>query len=272
MIRPLFWLTGIFWAVLLVGLGGCSQKSQTDPLVSRAEPAPASQCALPIDEIEDKHPGSLRGWHLYQDNNARATVGDAISFIGQYQPESNRILFQQPPWITVAFASDKAKAGERPDTFQAFVVHPQPSPVGLEANGYARFKGVLKVNQPHLSTNYKDDRNIPVFQVNLTEANAIRLAQPVDKLQQSCPAIVRQAEPRLREWCARNHLKYNFDASNLSMSWYHGRIAFTAPVTTYPRFSFTPVPYATLSVLFDPETGNPTGLIIQRRIWQDPHD
>ena len=269
MMRYLAGLHGTLTFLLILNMGGCGRQ-QSNPLTQPA--SPASHRELPIEVIEDTHPASLRLWHLYENADATATVGDAITFIGQYRPESNYIVLQQPPWITVAFAPGKERGGNHPDTFQAFVVRPQTPPTGLDAHGYAHFKGVLKINQPGLSTDYKSQHDIPVFMADLTDIKAIPLTQPMEKLQQSCPAIIQDAEPRLRTLCDQYKLQYNFDASKLAMSWYRGSIAFTAPVTTYPRFSFTPIPYATISVLFAPETGKPAGLVLQRRIWQDPRD
>ncbi len=262
-------LSGTLTFLLILNMGGCGRQQSNPP----TQPAsPASHRELPIEVIEDTHPASLRLWHLYENADASATVGDSITFTGQYRPESNSIYLQQPPWITVTFAPSKERGSDRPATFQAFELRPQTPPPGLAAHGYAHFKGVLKVNQPDLSTDYKYQHDIPVFMVDLTDTKAIPLAQPMETLQQSCPAIIEQAAPRLRKLCDQYKFQYNFDASKLAKSWYRGSIAFTAPITTYPRFSFTPVPYATISVLFAPETGRPTSLVLQRRIWQDPRD
>jgi len=226
----------------------------------------------PISVIEDKTPGSLHRWRLYERTDATATVGDEISFVGRVEAAGNEVRLEEPPWLTVAFSKEPPAGADRPPTYQAFSFQCDKLPEDIDATGFARFTAKVLVNRPDLSNDAKSRKNIPVFRIELVKVAPIRCRRALDDLKKSAAADIRAVEPRLRELCGRYNLRYDFDESKLSHSWYKGCVAFTSIATTHPVFSIKPLPYATISALYEPETGRLSGFVFMRRIWRDPPD
>jgi len=226
----------------------------------------------PISVIEDKTPGSLHRWHLYERIDATATVGDEISFVGRVEAACNEVRLEEPPWFTVAFSKEPPDGADRVPTYQAFSFQCDKLPEDIDATGFARFTAKVLVNRPDLSNDAKSRKSIPVFRIEPVRVAPIRCRRALDDLKKSAAADIRAVEPRLRELCGRYNLRYDFDESKLSHSWYKGRVAFTSIATTHPVFSIKPLPYATISALYEPETGRLFGFVFTRRIWQDPPD
>jgi len=227
---------------------------------------------VPIIETEDKTPGSLRGWHLYDLDNASAVLGDKLTFVGRYDAKEHSVSLLSPPWITVAFAREKKPGEDRILTWQVFAFQCEDAPAGVEDKGFVKITGQTALHRPELTPQQKYDQQINIFRIQIAEAEAVPCVRAIEQLEKDAVAEVRQAETRLKEICTKQNLTYNFAADSLSWSWYKDRLAFTTTVTTHPRFSFKPVSYATISVLFDPATGKATQLVFQRRVWQDPRD
>jgi hypothetical protein len=227
---------------------------------------------LPISVTEDKNPGSLHLWHLYERTDATAAVGDEITVVGRIPAGESQILLEAPPWLTVAFSKEKKHGADRPGTFQAFSLQCEERPKDLDTTGFATMTGRVLVNRPELSADVKYQQNIPVFRMEVSKVTPLHCRRSLDELQKAAAAGIRSADGRIRKLCASHGLQYEFDDSKLSHSWYQGLIAFTSIVSKHPVFSFRPVPYATISVLYKLETGELTGFVFTRRVWQDPHD
>jgi len=253
---------GVFAACIL----SSAEQGDRKPVVA------ADAKSIPISVIEDKTPSSLYLWHLYERTDATATVGDEISFVGRVEAATKEVHLEDPPWFTVVFSKEPPAGADRAPTYQAFSFQCDKPPKGIDATGFARFTGKVLVNRPDLSIDAKSQKNIPVFRIEPVKVVPIRCRHALDDLKKSAVADIRAVEPRLRELCGRYNLRYDFDESKLSRSWYKGCIAFTSIATTHPVFSTKPLPYATISALYEPETGRLSGFVFMRRIWRDPPD
>ncbi len=234
--------------------------------------AAADAVSPPISIIEDKMPDSLHRWYLYERTDVTATVGDEISFVGRVEAASNEVHLEEPPWFTVAFSKESLGGADRAPTYQAFSFQCDKLPEDIDATGFARFTAKVLANRPDLSNEAKSQKDVPVFRIEPVKVVPIRCRRALDDLKKSAAADIRAVEPRLRELCGRYNLRYDFDESKLSRSWYKGCVAFTSIATTHPMFSVKPLPYATISALYEPETGRLSGFVFARRIWQDPPD
>jgi hypothetical protein len=228
--------------------------------LASGRPLPAVE--LPIEVVADPEPGALRGWHLYVHDGDAPTVGDRVAVVGQYETATGRVMLRQPPWLTVR---PEPGAG-RGRTRQVFSVGVGPAPEGLDADGFVRCHGVLVADEPG------PDGDAPRYRLATVQTEPIRLARPIATLEADAPAVVEREAKRLRAICAAHGLRYDPAAEPLGMSWHRGRIAFTSRLSAQPPFSFKPVPYATVSVLYDPATGAAERLVVTRRMWADPPD
>ncbi|MFM7109472.1 MAG: hypothetical protein ACKOZU_12920 [Planctomycetaceae bacterium] len=231
-------------------------------LVAILPPRSARSGELPLDVVEDLRPDALHAWHLYDHEGDSPTVGDRISLVGQFDVESRSVVLRQPPWLVV---SPEPRA-DRSRTRQVFAVGLAQAPEGLDADGFMRVEGTLVAADPDPDDG---DRG---YRLDAARAEPIRLARPLAELEADVAGIVRGAEARLRTVCMEHELRHDFDPDPLGMSWHNGRIAFTARLSAHPGFSFKPVAYATVSVVFDPATGEADRLIVTRRLWADPPD
>jgi hypothetical protein len=226
---------------------------------------------LPIVVQEDKTPGSLMRWHLYERLDETSVVGERITLVGQFDRDKKQILLASPPWLTVAFAGEKGANAEGIKTLQVFSFACDGLE-GLDEVGFATFTGKIVEHRPDLSAADKDRQRIPPLRLEVTKLQGIRSLRSPAELLKVAEDDIRKIEPQLRELCAKYELTYDFDPSKLSSSWFEGNVACTSIATKHPRFSFKPLPYATISVLYDPVTGKPTRYLFTRRIWQDPRD
>lgn len=234
--------------------------------------AAATKEGLPIVVREEKRPESLHLWHLYERLDETTRVGEKVTFVGRLRPQERKVSLHSPPWFIVGLTPETDPRKERSKTVQAFEFAVDVVPMGFDGEGFGTFTGTVGFHSPDLSTNDKLDAGIPVFHLAVTKADAIPCKVPIHDLRKRAAVQVRQSEGAIRAVCERHGLTYAFDAERLAMSVYEGQLAFTSIVTRHPRFSFTPVPYATISVLFDPANGEPKRFILTRRIWQDPRD
>jgi hypothetical protein len=226
----------------------------------------------PISVIEDKTPDSLHLWHLHERTDATATVGDEISFIGQVEAAGNEVRLEEPPWLTVAISKEPPAGANHAPAYQLSSFPCDQLPKSIDATGFVRFTAQLLVNRPDLSNDAKSRKNIPLLRIEPVKIEPIPCRRTVADLKKSAAADIRAIEPRLRELCGRYNLRYDFDESKLARSWYQGQMAFTSIASTHPLFSTEPLPYATISALYEPVTGQLSGFVFTRRIWQDPPD
>lgn len=217
---------------------------------------------LPIEVVKDPRPDALHAWHLYDHDGDSPTVGDRIACVGQYDAAARRVLLRQPPWLVVS----PEPGADRSRTRQVFSIGIAAAPDGLDADGFARFHGVLVADKAN------PDGGDRGYRLDAAQAEPIRLARPLAALEADVAGIVRGSEAGLRAVCTTHDLRYDFDPDPMGMSWHGGRIAFTTRLSAHPGFSFKPVPYATVSVLFDPATGAADRLVVTRRFWADPPD
>jgi hypothetical protein len=225
-----------------------------------------------INVIEDETPGSLHLWHLYERTDATAAVGDEISFVGKVEDFNSEVRLEDPPWITIAVFSENLTETDRVQTFQAFSFQYDKQPMDIDLAGFVRFTAKLLVNRSDLSNEAKSRMSVPLFRIEPVKVVPIRCGRSLGDLKKAAAADIHAMEPSFRELCNKYNLRYNFDESKLSRSWYKGQIAFTSIATTHPVFSIRPIPYATISALYEPETGRLSGFVFTRRVWQDPPD
>lgn len=231
-------------------------------LATIPKPDRARAAELLIDVVEDAEPAALHAWHFYDHDGDSPTVGDRVALVGQFNAASRRVMLRQPPWLVVS-----PEPGADPGrTRQVFSVGVAAAPDGLDADGFARFEGVLVADEPD------PDDGARRYRLDAARAEPIRLARPLAALEAEVVGIVRGEEARLRAICAEHGLRYDFDPAPMGTSWPDARIAFTARLSAHPGFSFKPVPYATVTVLFDPVSGRADRLVVTRRLWADPPD
>jgi len=252
--------------VFACGLLSAAEAADRQPMAARDAKWPA------ISVIEDETPDNLQLWRLYERTDAVARVGDEISFVGRGEAKGHEVHLEEPPWFTVAFSKEPSKDAGLTRTYQVFSLQCDKLPEDIDTAGFIRITAKVLVNRPALSDDAKSRKNIPIFRIEPVRITPIRCRRTLEDLKKSSVADIRAVEPRLRELCSRYNLMYDFDESKLSHSWYKGYVAFTSIVTAHPVFSRQPMPYATISALYDPETGRLSGFVFTRRIWQDPPD
>lgn len=227
---------------------------------------PVTRCGaahdVPIEVLEDPRPDALHAWHLYDHDGGAPTAGDRVGCVGWWDAAMNRLDLRQPPWLVVS----PEPGADRSRSRQVFSVGLAAAPTGLDADGFVRVEGILVADDPEPA----DDS--PRYRLEATRAAPIRLGRPLAELEADAAGVVRAEEARLRKVCAEHGLRYDFDPEPTGTSWYEGRIAFTARLSMHPGFSFEPVPYATVSVLYDPATGRADRLVVTNRLWADPRD
>lgn len=235
------------------------------PLCGAEEPPPIS-----IEALRNDRADALSRWHLYEGEGARAEDGGRVTFVGRFAKGATEIDLESPPWMTVAFSHRRNPDETQTRTVQTFAFHCDMRPRDLDAVGYAAFTGKIVIKRPAAGEEF--DEWAPKFRIDLLETAPIPCVTPPDELRKQAAAEVARAEERLRALCDKHQLEYAFDANALSSSWYQGCIAFTSTVSRTPVYTRTPVPYATISVLFNPQTGKATRLLFMHRIRQDPRD
>lgn len=155
------------------------------------------------------------------------------------------------------------------DLQQCFGMKPDKAP----AEGVARFTGAVLLNRPDLHYHQREERKLHHFNLKLVETRPIDLKLTEPEAKRRFAEELAKAGPRLVKLCKANGLKY-VPAPNDSakVSWVDGKFAVSGLITPRPDFSMKPVPYATVTVCFDPETAKPNRLLFVKRIHQDPRD
>lgn len=264
--RSVYVAFAIACGVLAAGI--LSSEAQVDLELTAARDA-----KLPaISVVEDTTPDSLHLWHLYERTDATATVGNVIGFVGRVEAAGNEVRLEDLPWLTVAFSKEPSAGADRTETYQAFSFQCDKLPKDIDVTGFVRFTAKVLINRLDASNDAESRKNIQVLSIEPITVTPIRCRRSLDDLKKSSVTDIRVVEPRLRELCSEYNLMYDFDESRLAPSWYKGYVAFTSIVTAHPLFSLKPVPYATISALYDPETGQLSRFVFTRRIWRDPPD
>lgn len=157
-------------------------------------------------------------------------------------------------------------------TQQCFTIRPDKKP----SEGIAQFTGTLHLNRPDLNYHQREKQKLHHFNFKLTDAKPIRVKLTEAEMQKQFISEIEKASKALQQLCENKNLKYQFNPKTLiqkvRLSWLDGQQIASALITPRPRYSRNPVPYATVSIPFDPATGQPKRIIFVQRIHQDPRD
>ena len=152
---------------------------------------------------------------------------------------------------------------------QCFSMKPDKPP----AIGMARFTGRVQLNRPNLHYHQREKQKLHHFNLRLAKAQPIRLKLTEAEAKRQFAVELTQAGPRLAKLCEKADLDFIPKANGPTfISWVDGQLAVSGLITPRPNFSMKPVPYATVTICFDPETAKPLRIIFVKRIHQDPRD
>ena len=152
---------------------------------------------------------------------------------------------------------------------QCFGVKPDKPPV----EGVARFTGTLHLNRPDLQYHQREKQNLHHFNLKLADAMPIKLNLTEVGARRQFATELTKAGPRLAKLCEQAGLDFIPKANGPTfISWVDGQLAVSGQITPRPNFSMKPVPYATVTLCFDPETTQPQRILFVKRIHQDPRD
>lgn len=152
---------------------------------------------------------------------------------------------------------------------QCFTMRPGRKP----AEGIAQFTGTLRLNRPDLNYHQREKQKLHHFNFKLTDAKPIHLKLTEAEMRKRFATEIAKAKNALQQLCAQRNLKFQFDPKAATrVTWVDGQMAVSALITPRPRYSRQPVPYATVSICFDPATGQLKRTIFVQRVHQDPRD
>ena len=156
---------------------------------------------------------------------------------------------------------------------QAFYVKPNKPPAPLHPGMVAAFTGTIHPNQPELSYRQKEERKLHHFNLKLTATRPIRVQLDEPTACRLFKKEISKAMMPLQDTCKRQSLTFEFDSEQRPrVSWIDERMVVSGVITPRPSFSMKPVPYATASVFFNPETSRPERIVFVRRVHRDPSD
>jgi hypothetical protein len=156
---------------------------------------------------------------------------------------------------------------------QAFYVKPNKPPSPLHPGKIAVFTGAIRPNQPELSYRQKEERKLHHFNVKLAATRPIRIQLDEATANRLFKKEVSKAMMSLQDTCKRHSLTFEFNSEQRPrISWVDERMVVSGVITPRPTFSMKPVPYATASVFFNPETSQPERIVFVRRVHRDPSD
>jgi hypothetical protein len=137
----------------------------------------------------------------------------------------------------------------------------------------AMFTAKIVPNRPELSYPQKEKLKIHHFNMNNVRIEPIEYQWKEAELDQTFQAILTTRNSEIKAICKQNNLILNLaNPVIIHQSWQDNCVVKSALVTTRPRYSRTPVPYATFSVYFDIRTGKTHKTMIAIRKHQDPLD
>jgi hypothetical protein len=161
----------------------------------------------------------------------------------------------------------------RPEVQQAFMVKPDKRPAPLDSSRIAVFTGEIQVNRPELNYHQKKEQKLHHFNLKLIETRPLKVNLAEATAHQVYRDLIAKSEQRLRDTCQGEGLTFEFDSKRpLRTTWIDEQMVASGLITPRPDYSREPVPYATASVFFDPNTGKPQRLTVVRRVHQDPPD
>jgi hypothetical protein len=137
----------------------------------------------------------------------------------------------------------------------------------------AIFTAKIVPNRPELSYPQKEKLKIHHFNMHNVRIKPIEHQWKEAELDQTFQAILASRNSEIKAICKQNNL--TLIVANpvlIRQSWHDNCIVKSALVTTRPRYSRTPVPYATFSIYFDIRTGKPHKMLFAIRMHQDPLD
>jgi len=152
---------------------------------------------------------------------------------------------------------------------QCFTMKPDKAP----AAGVAHFTGTVQLNRPDLHYHQREEQKWHHFNLQHAKAQPIRVKLTEADARRQFTAELTKAGPRLAKLCEQAGLEFISKANGPTfISWVDGQLAVSGLITPRPNFSMKPVPYATVTLCFDPETTQPQRILFVKRIHQDPRD
>jgi len=137
----------------------------------------------------------------------------------------------------------------------------------------AMFTAKIVPNRPELSYRQKEKLKIHHFNMSNVRIKPIEYQWKEAELAQIFQSILASRNSEINAICKQNNLTLSVaNPVIIHQSWQDNCVVKSALVTTRPRYSRTPVPYATFSVYFDIRTGKTHKMIFAIRMHQDPLD
>jgi len=143
----------------------------------------------------------------------------------------------------------------------------------LTDSAIAMFTAKIVPNRPELSYPQKEKLKIHYFNMSNVRIKTLEYQWKEAELDQNFQAILSSKNSEIKAICQQNNLTLSVaNPVRIRQSWHDNCVVKSALVTTRPRYSRTPVPYATFSVYFDIRTGKPHKMMFAIRMHQDPLD
>ena len=137
----------------------------------------------------------------------------------------------------------------------------------------AMFTVKIVPNRPELSYPQKEKLKIQHFNMSNVRVKPIEYQWKEAELDQTFQSILTSRNSEIKAICKQNNLTLSVANTVLiRQSWHDNCVVKSALVTTRPRYSRIPVPYATFSVYFDIPTGKTHKMMFAIRMHQDPLD
>ena len=137
----------------------------------------------------------------------------------------------------------------------------------------ALFTAKIVPNRPELSYRQKEKLKIHHFNMSNVRIKQIEYQWKEAELDQTFQSILTSRTSEIKAVCKQNNLTLRVaNPVLIRQSWHDNCVVKSALVTTRPRYSRIPVPYATFSVYFDIRTGKTHKMMFAIRMHQDPLD
>lgn len=143
----------------------------------------------------------------------------------------------------------------------------------LNDSKIATFTAKIVPNRPEVSYRQKEQLKIHHFNMSNVRIKPIEYQWKEAELDRSFQTILTTRNAEIKAICQQNNLTFSLaNPVLIRQSWDDNCIVKSALITTRPRYSRTPVPYATFSVYFDIRTGKNHKMMFAIRMHQDPLD
>ena len=136
----------------------------------------------------------------------------------------------------------------------------------------AVFTGEIHPNRPELGYHQKEEKKIHHFNLKLTGTRPIKVGLDEKTARRVFVEEINRAKGPLSDICKRRGLTFQFDGQEPTLSWVDRQIVMSDVITPHPPFSFEPLPYATVELVIDPETGKPERIVFIPRAYASPPD